>query len=338
MSTPDIATRPLLSIHELTVNFLGSRRSRASVLAVDCVSFEIPRGTTVALVGESGSGKSTIGHAILGLVRASSGSVDFRGERIIDANKIARGRISSRIQVVFQDPYGSLNPSRTIGQTMVEPLLVKSRRFTGNRERAVADALKSVGLSADVANRYPSQFSGGQRQRIAIARAMITGPDLVICDEPVSSLDLSVQAQILNLLSEQQQQHQLSYLFISHDLAVVRRFADSVIILYRGRVVESGTIAEVSSVPHHPYTAALLSAAPVPNPAMQRLRREARRSRSSKSLDMVGESLGCQYAPRCPLALDLCRSQKPELRLTPTGTLAACHRLEEVGNGALLLD
>jgi len=335
MRATDLPTRDLLSINELTVEFSGRRRKQKVLRAVDGISFAIPKGSTVALVGESGSGKSTIGNAILGLVHASSGSVDFRGERIIDSSHIRRDLISSRIQVVFQDPYGSLNPSRTIGQTMIEPLLVKGRHFDGDKDVAVAEALKSVGLAPDVASRYPFQFSGGQRQRIAIARAIITEPDLIICDEPVSSLDLSVQAQILNLLSELQQQRGLSYLFISHDLAVVRRFADSVVILYQGRVVESGAIAEVATTPHHPYTAALLSAAPVPDPVIQRLRRETRRSHSLKTGETVAENSACQYAPRCPLAIDICSSQRPELRPTPAGTLAACHRSEEVGDGAL---
>jgi oligopeptide/dipeptide ABC transporter ATP-binding protein len=321
---------PLLSIKELSVSFDARRRSRAATLAVDDVSFDIAAGSTVALVGESGSGKSTIGNAVLGLVRASSGRVEFRGETIVDSSHFEREKISRHIQIVFQDPYGSLNPSRTIGQTMVEPLLVKGRRFEGDRESAVVAVLEQVGLTADVARRYPSQFSGGQRQRIAIARAMITNPDLVICDEPVSSLDLSVQAQILNLLAEQQRERNLSYLFISHDLAVVRRVADTIVILYRGRVVEFGTSTEVTETPRHPYTIALLNAAPVPDPVEQSIRRNARRLLSAKVSGVSIPDRGCSFVPRCPYAIELCREEAPRLRLTSDGSMASCHRVEEI--------
>lgn len=330
MTGTDVASPPLLSVHDLSVTFSGKRSRRRKVQAVDDVSFDIPAGTTVALVGESGSGKSSIGNAVLGLARASSGYVEFHGERIVDATTVNRDRIAQRIQVIFQDPFGSLNPSRTIGQTMIEPLLVRRHHFEGDRRAAVDDALTSVGLSPDVAARYPSQFSGGQRQRIAIARAMITHPELVICDEPVSSLDLSVQAQILNLLEEEQRRRQLSYLFISHDLAVVRRFAQSVIVLYRGRVVECGPIAPVSSTPRHPYTVALLSAAPVPDPDKQRARREHRKELSLKLTDGDESVGGCSFAPRCAMAIPRCREERPELRITPEGTESACHRLDEV--------
>jgi oligopeptide/dipeptide ABC transporter ATP-binding protein len=325
---------PLLELQELEVTFAGSRR-RPPLRAVADVNFEVPSGRTVALVGESGSGKSTIGNAILGMVRPSSGKVYFRGELLVDEHFVDRERISRHVQVVFQDPYGSLNPSRTIGQTMVEPLIVKSRGFDGDRGRAVVEALEQVGLPASAADRYPSEFSGGQRQRIAIARAMITSPELVICDEPVSSLDLSVQAQILNLLAEQQRARQLSYLFISHDLAVVRRVADDIVILYRGRVVERGVASEVIKRPHHPYTVSLLSAAPVPDPALQRARREARRVFTARSASTESASAGCPFATRCPLALELCVRERPELLPTVTGTLAACHRASEVGDGQL---
>lgn len=325
----------LLESHGLSVTFGKTTRKRGSVHAVDNVSFAIGVGRTVALVGESGSGKSTIGNAILGLVRASMGSVDFRGERIVDGHTVNRRRISEHIQVVFQDPYGSLNPSRTIGQTMIEPLLVRGRRFEGDKHRAVADTLRRVGMEPSAANRYPAEFSGGQRQRIAIARALITSPALIICDEPVSSLDLSVQAQILNLLSEQQRVTNLSYLFISHDLAVVQRVADDIVILYRGRIVERGDGTLVSR-PHHPYTVALLNASPIPDPTAQRRRRAIRSTFTLQSTASAVPVIGCPYAPRCPLATHICRTETPELRPTSTGSVAACHRADEVGAGALL--
>jgi peptide/nickel transport system ATP-binding protein len=328
--TSERVASPLLSIDQLSVTFDNHRRGRAPLRAVDDVSFDIAEGKTVALVGESGSGKSTIGNAILGLVRASGGSVDLRGKRVVDAHSIDRNEISNRIQVVFQDPYGSLNPSRTIGQTLVEPLLVRRRHFEGDRQGAVVDTLASVGLGVDVVDRYPSQFSGGQRQRIAIARALITQPDLIICDEPVSSLDLSVQAQVLNLLADQQKRTNVSYLFISHDLAVVRRISDSIVILYRGRVVEFGTSSQVVSRPFHPYTVALLNAAPVPDPIAQRHRRELRQALKLSEVSSSETPMGCQFAPRCPLAVERCVLERPELRMTPTGSFSACHRLEDV--------
>jgi oligopeptide/dipeptide ABC transporter ATP-binding protein len=213
----------------------------------------------------------------------------------------------------------------------VEPLLVKKgRKSKSEREALVLRALHRVGLPNEVATRYPEQFSGGQRQRIAVARAIVTSPDLVILDEPVSSLDLSVQAQILNLLMDMQRDEGLSYLFISHDLAVVRRMADTIVVLYRGRIVESGSAKDVADHPHHPYSVALLNAAPVPNPEIQKLRRKALREQINSRSDARVESVGCRYAARCPLAIELCLRVQPELRLTPVGTMSACHRMADV--------
>lgn len=322
MSGPE----PLLAVRELTVTF-RQRRQEPPLRAVDSVSFEIPEGKTVALVGESGSGKSTIGNAILGLVPISSGSVTLRGQQTGNATRVDRSFLSKHVQVIFQDPYGSLNPARTIGQILVEPLMVHRKMSRSDMKSAVADMLKRVGLEAGVAQRYPANFSGGQRQRIAVARAMIIAPDLVICDEPVSSLDLSVQAQILNLLSDLQRANGLSYLFISHDIAVVRHVADRVVVLYRGQVVEIGSVQEVSGSPRHPYTRALIAAAPVPDPVVQRSRGVARRQAvvEHEALATQSNREACAFAHRCPYVVDRCRREKPNLRIGSSGALVACH-------------
>jgi ABC-type glutathione transport system ATPase component len=265
---------PLLDVRELRVEYRrrGAGRRAVPVRAVDAVSLRLSRGETLGLVGESGSGKSTIGNAILGLVPPTAGQILFRGNDITHAPPSARGELGQHLQVVFQDPYGSLNPSRTIGQTLAEPLRL------GRREAAlrVAEILTRVGLSPEAANRYPGLFSGGQRQRIAIARALVLEPELVICDEPTSALDLSVQAQILNLLLDLQRQLGLSYLFISHDIDVVRHVSHRVAVLLDGRIVEHGPVEQVTDAATHPYTRALLAAAPVPDPEQQAARRRLR--------------------------------------------------------------
>jgi ABC-type oligopeptide transport system ATPase subunit len=267
-------SQSLLDVRDLRVTFPGRHRG-APVRAVDGVTLTVDRGETVGLVGESGSGKSTIGNAILGLARVSDGRILFDGRDITRATGRTRRELGRHLQVVFQDPYGSLNPSRTIGQTLAEPLLV-GRRLT-RREAAtrVADILTRVGMPADTAGRYPGQFSGGQRQRIAIARALVQQPQLVICDEPTSALDLSVQAQILNLLLDLQAELGLAYLFISHDIDVVRHMSHRTVVLYNGQIVEDGSTESVTEHPQHPYTKRLLAAAPIPDPRVQAARREA---------------------------------------------------------------
>jgi len=250
----------LLEVRDLTVSFGRST-------AVDRVSLTLRDGDTLGLVGESGSGKSTLGHAVLGLVRPSSGAIRFRGEDITQRTERRRRALSRQLQIVFQDPYSSLNPSRTIGSTLAEPLRVHARSASrADSVARVAAALEDVGLPRSAANRYPAQFSGGQRQRIAIARALIVEPRLVICDEPTSALDLSVQAQILNLLLALQERHDLSYLFISHDIDVVRHMAHRIAVLRQGQIVEEGPAADVADRPEHPYTRSLLAAVPVPDP------------------------------------------------------------------------
>jgi oligopeptide/dipeptide ABC transporter ATP-binding protein len=320
-----MSTQPLLRIDHLRVEY--PVRNRQPFRAVDDVSVAIGPRETVGLVGESGSGKTTIASAVLGFVPTAAGTIEFDGEDIVGAARDRR-RLSASLQVVFQDPYSSLNPSRTIGKTLAETLRPHGSPSSSEVARRVAAILERVGFDPAAANRYPNQFSGGQRQRIAIARALIARPRLVICDEPVSSLDLSVQAQVLNLLRSLQEELGLSYLFISHDLAVVRHISMRVVVLYRGRVMEAGPAAVVYNHPAHPYTRALLESVPIPNPDLQRARRTSRQ-RSTPDQPGPARPESCQFAQRCPWAVDVCREQQPAPELTSEGALVACHRWRE---------
>jgi ABC-type glutathione transport system ATPase component len=247
----------LLDVVDLRVEYRGRGPSK---VAVDGVSLHLARGETLGLVGESGSGKSSTGHAIVGLVRPTAGQILFHGNDIAHASGKRRRELGQRVQIIFQDPYGSLNPSRTIGGTLAEPLRVVHRLSRQDTATRVAGVLETVGMPPDASRRYPGAFSGGQRQRIAIARALVLEPELIVCDEPTSALDLSVQAQILNLLLDLQEQLGLSYLFISHDIDVVRHMAHRTAVLFEGRIVEQGTVEQVTDYPSHPYTQALLAA------------------------------------------------------------------------------
>ena len=266
-----MSTQPLLQVQDVRVDFAQGKGQVFQ--ALKGVSLDIHAGETVGLVGESGSGKTTMGRVILGLTEATSGKVLFDGEDITHASNARRRTLGRDIQVVFQDPYGSLNPARTVGDTLAEPLLSDKSLSKQDIDQRIAEVLQRVGMPVDTAQRYPGQFSGGQRQRIAIARAVIAKPRLIVCDEPVSALDLSVQAQVLNLLKELQQSMGLAMLFISHDLTVVRHVSHRTVVLYRGDIVEQGDAAQVHEHPQHPYTRALLAAAPVPDPLVQRERR-----------------------------------------------------------------
>jgi ABC-type glutathione transport system ATPase component len=265
-------TESLLQVRDLTV---GYRQGGAVHHALNHVSVDVQPGETVGVVGESGAGKSTLGRAVLGLVPVTAGTIRFGGRDITGLSRRDRVALAARLQVVFQDPNSSLNPARTVGSSLAEPLLGQ-RRPRGEVAGRVAEMLERVGLPADAAARYPRQFSGGQKQRIAIARALIVSPELVVCDEALSALDLSVQAQIINLLLELRRDLGLAYLFIGHDLAVVRHLADRVLVLRQGRVVEQGSAAQVCEQPADPYTKALMEAAPVPDPRQERARLTAR--------------------------------------------------------------
>jgi ABC-type oligopeptide transport system ATPase subunit len=265
-------TQPILEVQDLKVVFKSGHKE---FHALKGVNLSIDAAETLGLVGESGSGKTTIGKVILGQLPATSGKIVFDGEDITHATRERRRTLGREIQVVFQDPYGSLNPARSIGDTLSEPLLTQTTLTRQDMARKIAEILEQVGMPGDTASRYPAQFSGGQRQRIAIARAVIGRPRLVVCDEPVSGLDLSVQAQVLNLLNDLQKSMGLALLFISHDLTVVRHVSRRTAVLFRGDIVEQGDTLQVLDTPQHAYTQALLSAAPVPDPLVQRVKREA---------------------------------------------------------------
>ncbi len=296
--------------------------SGSAVRAVDGASFTVRRGETLALVGESGCGKSTLGRLLLRLIEASEGEVTIDGTRLMGLSDGDMRSMRAKMQMIFQDPYGSLSPRRSISQIISEPLevfgLVKSSR---QRRERVAELLHQVGLSPTFMDRYPRQFSGGQRQRIGIARAISVNPEFIVADEPVSALDVSVQAQIVNLMQDLQQSRGFSYLFIAHDLSVVRHIADRVAVMYLGRIVEIGPKSRIYSFPSHPYTQALLSAVPEPDP-------ETRRARIILKGDVPNPAnvpTGCSFHTRCPIAQDVCKVERPPLNETAPGHLSACH-------------
>ncbi|GAA3389242.1 ABC transporter ATP-binding protein [Cryptosporangium minutisporangium] len=325
MST--LTTATALEVRDLVVRYGSGRRARQTPPAVDGVSFDIAPGETLGLVGESGSGKSTIGKAVLGLHPPAAGTVRLHGQDVTRMPLKQRSRHAADLRVVFQDPYSSLNPARTIGQTLVEPLRLLGVRGPAANAKARA-ALESVGLPGDAADRYPAQFSGGQRQRVAIARALVCDPKVLVLDEPVSALDLSTQAQVLNLLADLRDQHGLAFLFIAHDLGVVRFLAQRVVVLYRGQVMETGPVESVTQAPRHPYTVALTAAAPVPRPAEQAARRAAREALGIGTAGAAKPSpTGCPFVPRCPLATEICSQQRPPLRQVDD-THTACHHAE----------
>ena len=272
-STPVAATEPLLAVRDLNVTFPGRRRTSTAV--IHGVSFDLAAGETLSLVGESGSGKTTIGRAILGLAPVTKGSVSFRGRTISNVSAKERRKIARDLQVVFQDPYSSLNPSMTVESILVEPLTAAG--VTGGRTR-VRELLDAVGLPANSGSRYPREFSGGQRQRVAIARALALQPSVIVCDEPTSALDVTTQATVLQLFHDLQQATGVAYLFISHDLGVVHSISDRIAVLYRGEIVEIGDAHQVATAPRHDYTRRLQMAAPIADPPKQRLRREQRRA------------------------------------------------------------
>ena len=319
----------LLSLRELTVRYPMPRTRlvgpRPWLTAVDAVDLEIDAGRAVGLVGESGCGKSTLARAILALVDAQSGTIEWRGERVQRGDAAALRRMRREMQVVFQDPVGSLDPRMIIGESVTEALEALEGRQGGAAAQArVASVLAEVGLDPELGRRYPHQLSGGQCQRAAIARALVGRPKLLVCDEAVSALDVSVQAQIVNLLADLRRRHGLALLFISHNLAVVRHLCDEVAVLYRGRIVERAASAAIFAAPRHPYTRALLAAVPEPDPAA-RARPAAPELRAAVAVESVAGE-GCAYRPRCPLADSDCRAQAPRLEDGGGGHLTACHR------------
>jgi oligopeptide transport system ATP-binding protein len=313
-------------------------RTVGYVRAVDGISFSIPRGQTLGLVGESGCGKTTVGRTIVRLVKPTSGRVIFDGHDIFSLSEKQMRRIRRQMQIIFQDPYGSLNPRMTIGAALQEPLLVHGIETAGGlvysrrlaRERA-AELLSIVGIPAEAANRYPHEFSGGQRQRIGIARALALNPKFIVCDEAVSALDVSVQAQILNLLRELGQRFRLTYLFIAHDLAVVKHICDRIAVMYLGEIVEEAETEELFEHPLHPYTQALLASVPVPDP-----RAKGHRLRLSGDVPApIDPPSGCRFHTRCPIAIEECRQAKPPLKEIRPGHRVACIRVDATSEQAV---
>ena len=297
----------------------GAFRSPAVVHALDGVSFSLDAGRTLAVVGESGSGKSTLARLLTLIEPPSAGALLIEGEDVATADHARRRRLRQDVQMVFQNPYGSLNPRQRIGKTLEEPLLVNTRQSGAEREAAARAIMAKVGLRPEFFHRYPHMFSGGQRQRIAIARALMLRPKILVLDEPVSALDVSIRAQVLNLLAELQEEFTLAYVFVSHDLSVVHHIADDVMVIYLGHAVELGGREAIFSAPQHPYTRALLSATPVADPTAKRERILLKGEPPSP----IAPPPGCPFNPRCPLAFDRCRKEKPPLEVKQ-GRAVAC--------------
>ncbi|WFB10550.1 ATP-binding cassette domain-containing protein [Streptomyces sp. LX-29] len=318
------AIQPLLSVRDVTMEFPGRRARTAPVRAVDGVSFDVAAGETLGLVGESGCGKSTTGRLIVRLLEPTSGSITYDGRDISHLTQRTLKPLRRDLQMVFQDPHSSLNPRQTVARIISDPLMVQGSSAAQARKRSV-ELMELVGLIPEHIDRYPHEFSGGQAQRIGIARSLATSPRLVVADEPVSALDVSVQAQIVNLMERLQRELGLAYLFIAHDLSVVKRVCDRVAVMYLGRIVEIGDKARVYAAPAHPYTRALLSAVPLPDPEVERKR---------ERITLLGDPPspaapppGCTFHPRCPKAQDICRSEAPLLRIARPGEAreVACH-------------
>jgi len=322
----------LMHVQDLVKHFPITRgiivqRQVGAVRAVDGISFDVHQGETLGLVGESGCGKSTTGRTILQLYRPTSGSVVFDD---VDLVKLKGGdlrKMRRKMQMIFQDPYASLNPRMTISEIVGEPLIVHNVASGKEVEQRVEHLLELVGLSPTFANRFPHEFSGGQRQRIGVARALALQPSFIVCDEPISALDVSIQAQVVNLLEELQQQFGLTYLFIAHDLSMVRHISDRVAVMYLGVIVELASRDEIYHSPLHPYTQALLSAVPIPDPFA-----EAQRKRVILQGDVPSPTnppSGCRFRTRCPIAKDVCAESRPEWREMKPGHFVACHFAEQ---------
>ena len=314
---------PILEARNLSKEFTARRSfgPGATVKAVDNLSLSIHRGETVALVGESGCGKSTTGRLLLRLIEPTAGQIFYEGEDISILDQSAMRARRRDLQIIFQDPFGSLNPRMLVGAIIGEPLVIHA---VGNREsqRArIGELLVMVGLAPEHAQRYPHEFSGGQRQRIGIARALALEPKVIICDEPVSALDVSIQAQIINLMQDLQQRLGLTYLLISHNLSVVRQIADRVAVMYLGRIIETAATHDLFARPRHPYTQALLSAVPQPDPDRQRLRIVLKGDVPSP----FAPPAGCHFHTRCPAVMPICRTQQPHMRTDQNGHASACH-------------
>jgi oligopeptide/dipeptide ABC transporter ATP-binding protein len=319
-------TDRVLEVRDLVKNFsikssAGIRTVRRTVQAVSGISFDIEHGQTVGLVGESGSGKTTVGRCVLRLIEPTGGSIKFKDHELIGMPAKALRSLRSQMQIVFQDPYASLDPKMTVGAAIAEPLDIQ--RVPGIHAHRVMELLELVGLAPDHAKRFPHEFSGGQRQRVGIARALALQPSLIVLDEPVSALDVSIQAGVVNLLEDLQAQLGLSYLFIAHDLSVVRHISDVVAVMYLGKLMEMGPADEIYNSPSHPYTQALLSAIPEPDPVTERQRQRILLQGDVPS--PIDPPSGCRFRTRCPIAKNICAEEEPELVDRGQGHPVACH-------------
>src|SRR5918995_338393 len=326
-ATSNGAGESLLTVNNLVMHFPLTRgiifqRKVGAVQAVDGVSFQVKPGETLGLVGESGCGKSTTGRAILQLYKPTDGEVIFKGKDLTKLNGGDMRKMRRHLQMIFQDPYASLTPRMTVGNIVSEPMQIHNLVPKAERTKRVQELLQTVGLNPYFANRYPHEFSGGQRQRIGIARALAANPDFIVCDEPVSALDVSIQAQIVNLLEDLQEQFGLTYLFIAHDLSVVKHISDRVAVMYLGKIVEMANRTELYADPLHPYTKALLSAVPIPDPVV-----EKRRERIILTGDVpspINPPSGCHFHTRCPYAMDVCRRIDPIFAAQGNGRFVSC--------------
>ena len=320
MSAELLNVTNLVKNFELRVNN-GARRKKRIVQAVTNVSFSLGKGETLGLVGESGSGKTTVGRCVLRLIEPTSGTVEFEGQDLGSLKFEELRALRRKMQIVFQDPFASLDPKMTVGASISEPLIVQG--VPGDHTDKVIELLELVGLSADHAQRFPHEFSGGQRQRIGVARALALNPALIILDEPVSALDVSIQAGVVNLFEDLQSRLGMSYIFIAHDLSVVRHIADRVAVMYLGKIVEIGEQEAVYEHPTHPYTKALLSAVPLPDPKTERARTRIMLEGDVPS--PVNPPSGCRFRTRCWKAQDVCAQEEPMLIVRPSGQMSACH-------------
>ena len=324
MAESNLTQAPLLQVDNLKKYFPAGKNQ--ILKAVDGVSFSIARGETLGLVGESGCGKTTVGRTILRLYEPDGGTVQFDGEDISHLSGKAWKQMTRRMQMVFQDPYASLNPFFTVGEIIEEGLVIqKLYPNKAERKERVYQLLEMVGLNKEHANRFPHEFSGGQRQRVGIARALALDPDFLICDEAISALDVSIQAQVVNMLMRFQREMNLTYLFITHDLSMVRHIADHTAVMYLGKMVEYGITSELYSHPAHPYTVGLLSAVPVPDPEYCRTHKPAHLQGEVPS--PINPKPGCRFCDRCPRATERCRQEEPAFTEVSPGHYAACHNL-----------
>ena len=319
----------LIRVRNLKMHFPTSQgvivqRALGSIKAVDGISLDIKKGETLGLVGESGCGKSTLGRAILQLHRPTSGEVYFRDQNLTSLHGNRLRRMRRHMQMIFQDPYASLNPRMTVGDIVAEPLIVHNISSGKKRQKQVQALFELVGLNPILVNRYPHEFSGGQRQRVGVARALAVNPDFIVCDEAIAALDVSIQAQIINLLKELQEQLDLTYLFIAHDLSVVRHISDRVAVMYLGKIVELATNRDLYANPLHPYTRILLSSIPIPDPKLEKERQGEFLAGDPPS--PANPPKGCNLSTRCPLATAECRQHEPELKELGQGHWVACFR------------